>query len=178
MVDVVNGFKGEYAYLSNFWENPVEISIGSGKTMTFPTAEHAFQATKAKAMISTSPADRLAYLLRVQKQPTPSKAKYEGRSVKIDVASWDKQKNMRMREVVFSKFHDTMLCSQLLSTGAYMLVEANDWGDKYWGRVDGKGLNVLGCILMEVRGYWWFGGATETLTYLPPEIQTNIMMGW
>lgn len=29
---------------------------------------------------------------------------------------------------------------------------------KFWGRVDGKGYNKLGVILMEVRGYWLWQG--------------------
>ena len=44
-----------------------------------------------------------------------------------------------------------------------MLVEGNDWGDKFWGRCLDKstgkmvGLNTLGVILMEERGLWLRG---------------------
>ena len=48
----------------------------------------------------------------------------------------------------------------LINTGCTMLVEGNDWGDKFWGRCLDKttgrwvGLNTLGVILMEERGIW------------------------
>lgn len=32
-----------------------------------------------------------------------------------------------------------------------MLIEGNDWGDTFWGMVDGEGENNLGKILMRVR---------------------------
>jgi predicted NAD-dependent protein-ADP-ribosyltransferase YbiA (DUF1768 family) len=35
-----------------------------------------------------------------------------------------------------------------------MLVEGNNHGDTFWGRVDGKGYNMLGVILMELRGIY------------------------
>ncbi len=65
-----------------------------------------------------------------------------------------------MRNVVFTKFRQhPELQSRLVATGACMLVEGNTWGDKFWGRVDGKCLNVLGSILMEVRGFYAHGAA-------------------
>jgi predicted NAD-dependent protein-ADP-ribosyltransferase YbiA (DUF1768 family) len=62
-----------------------------------------------------------------------------------------------MREVVKAKFdqHDDLRL-MLVETGAALLVEGNTWGDKFWGRCDGKGLNVLGSILMELRGYYFW----------------------
>jgi predicted NAD-dependent protein-ADP-ribosyltransferase YbiA (DUF1768 family) len=47
-------------------------------------------------------------------------------------------------------------------------VEGNTWGDKYWGRcldtATGKmvGLNKLGVLLMEERGYWLHSTFEET----------------
>jgi predicted NAD-dependent protein-ADP-ribosyltransferase YbiA (DUF1768 family) len=60
-----------------------------------------------------------------------------------------------MREVVKAKFdqHDDLRL-KLIETGAALLVEGNTWSDRYWGRCEGKGLNVLGSILMELRGYY------------------------
>jgi predicted NAD-dependent protein-ADP-ribosyltransferase YbiA (DUF1768 family) len=72
-----------------------------------------------------------------------------------DVSVWDATKIQYMREIVHSKFKNVVgLAGQLLNTGAMMLVEGNTWGDTWWGRVDGKGYNHLGVILMEERGYW------------------------
>ena len=31
------------------------------------------------------------------------------------------------------------------------LEEGNNWGDKYWGTVEGEGKNMLGKLLMKVR---------------------------
>lgn len=40
---------------------------------------------------------------------------------------------------------------QLLATGTRYLEETNTWGDTYWGVCEGKGLNMLGKTLMQVR---------------------------
>jgi ribA/ribD-fused uncharacterized protein len=95
------------------------------------------------------------YVRHVSEAETPGKAKYAGRSCKIDIEKWDSIKVQCMREVVWMKFYQhSSIRKQLVDTGDAMLVEGNDWGDKFWGRVDGKGYNKLGVILMEVRGYW------------------------
>lgn len=41
--------------------------------------------------------------------------------------------------------------AKLLATRDRMLIEGNDWGDTFWGMVDGEGENNLGKILMRVR---------------------------
>ena len=40
---------------------------------------------------------------------------------------------------------------KLLDTGDAILIEGNDWGDRYWGVCDGVGQNKLGLILMGLR---------------------------
>ena len=37
-----------------------------------------------------------------------------------------------------AKFTDPMLAEMLLATGDAELIEGNNWGDCYWGRVDGE----------------------------------------
>jgi predicted NAD-dependent protein-ADP-ribosyltransferase YbiA (DUF1768 family) len=39
----------------------------------------------------------------------------------------------------------------LLNTGHRDLFEANTWGDRFWGTVDGEGSNHLGRLLMKIR---------------------------
>ena len=39
----------------------------------------------------------------------------------------------------------------LLETNTKELIEGNNHGDTYWGIVNGKGENMLGKLLMEVR---------------------------
>jgi predicted NAD-dependent protein-ADP-ribosyltransferase YbiA (DUF1768 family) len=45
----------------------------------------------------------------------------------------------------------SQLAKQLIATGSANLVEGNYWGDVYWGVCNGKGLNKLGNMLMEIR---------------------------
>lgn len=151
----IGKFEGEYFWLSNFYEHPVTFILPDGNPLSFPTNEHAFQALKYKAM-KGSDEDKVDYVHKVAQAPTPAKAKYHGRSVNIDLDVWDALKVGIMRHVCKAKFDDSELQAKLLATGAGMLVEGNTWGDVFWGRVDGKGKNVLGSILMELRGhYFW-----------------------
>ncbi len=43
------------------------------------------------------------------------------------------------------------LAEKLLATGDAVLEEGNNWGDEFWGVVDGRGMNWLGTLLMTVR---------------------------
>lgn len=148
----ITRFAGEYDFLSNFYEAPIHVG---NQDYVFRTNEHAFQAAKWHAMQDRSPETIKKYVETIISNPNPAKAKYAGRSVKIDLEEWERIKVWCMRDLVWTKFKQhPELQSKLIATGAGMLVEGNDWGDKFWGRVDGKGLNVLGSILMEVRGYY------------------------
>lgn len=155
---VVKEFTGEYFFLSNFCEGQFEW-----RNMTFRTAEHAFQAAKGYHIPEPRINDMRDYMDKVIDSPTPAKAKYAGRSVTIDIKSWDDQKVWYMREIVHAKFTQVQgIAGQLVNTGAMMLVEGNDWNDTFWGRCNGKGFNTLGVILMEERGIW-SRGPTELL---------------
>jgi len=151
--DPVVKFEGDNFFLSNFF--PAEVTING---YSFPTNEHAFQAAKYRFMVDVNIDDMTKYVNAVQDAPTPAKAKYLGRSVKIDLKAWDANKIDVMRDVCKAKFdqHDD-LRELLVNTGGGMLVEVNTWGDVFWGRVDGKGRNVLGSILLELRGHYIHG---------------------
>jgi ribA/ribD-fused uncharacterized protein len=157
---VISRFDGEYFFLSNFYEAPTIFSM-NGEKVTMPTGEHAFQAAKCHAMLDT--AGKKEYVLSVANAPTPGKAKYLGRSVEMDLPKWETIKIECMREVVWQKFSQHRnLRAELVMTNDAMLVEGNDWNDTFWGRVNGKGYNKLGVILMEVRGFWlWQGRRNE-----------------
>lgn len=153
---VVPKFEGEFFFLSNFYEGTFKW-----RGREYPSAEHAFQAAKVFAMKDPTIVQMQEYMDKVIEAPTPAKAKYAGRSVKIDTAEWDSQKVEYMRGIVHAKFSQVSgLAGQLINTGAMLLVEGNDWNDAFWGRClkDGKmvGLNTLGTILMEERGYWLY----------------------
>ena len=56
-----------------------------------------------------------------------------------------------MRDLIHQKFSNENLKIKLLNTKDAILIEENYWGDYFWGKVNGKGLNWLGKILMEER---------------------------
>lgn len=154
MANVIAKFDGDNFFLSNFYSSPITFSYGDDG-LTFQTGEAAFQAAKVRSMVSEDPAEKLAYVKSLEAAPTPKEAKGLGRRVKIDLDHWETIKVKCMREVVFQKFQQNPeLRVKLMETGHAMLVEGNTWGDKFWGRCEGKGFNILGAILMEVRGYW------------------------
>ncbi|MGH9961912.1 MAG: NADAR domain-containing protein, partial [Pyrinomonadaceae bacterium] len=71
------------------------------------------------------------------------------------VPNWSNIKFDRMRQVLRAKFtqHED-LKQLLLSTGESRLVEAGKVSNavnRTWGEVNGKGLNMLGMMLMKLR---------------------------
>ena len=149
-VNPIVRFDGEYRFLSNFYERPVRVG-----NLTFANNEAAFQGAKYKA----AKCDQRQQYLYMQKmiEADPQTAKNMGRRIPLDLDKWESIKVTCMREVVKAKFdqHDDLRV-KLIETGAALLVEGNTWMDRYWGRCEGKGLNVLGSILMELRGYYFW----------------------
>lgn len=57
-----------------------------------------------------------------------------------------------MEEIIHCKFMQHYdLAQKLIATGNAYLEEGNQWGDKFWGTVNGTGENMLGKILMKER---------------------------
>lgn len=130
-------FRGPTRWLSNFDRTPVRFD-----GVEYKTAEHAYQAQKTMVEDERR---------RIRECNTPAEAKRMGRTVTLR-PDWEKVKLAVMESVVYHKFaHNTDLRDKLLETGGAELVEGNNWGDRYWGRVDGRGENHLGKILMRVR---------------------------
>jgi len=131
-------FTGEYGFLSNFYKAPTRY-----EGILYPTSEHAFQAAK-----STDVSVRR----QVAELPTAGDAKrYGRRKIKLR-AGWDKMKISVMRDVLRAKFStSSQLKERLVATGDIELIEGNDWGDNFWGKVGSTGENWLGRLLMEVR---------------------------
>lgn len=137
MIKEIKGFHGEYRWLSNFW--PAEVVLVND---SFPTAEHAYQASKCYL-----PGDYLLILMA----KTPGEAKKLGRKVKIR-DDWESIKLQIMESVVRYKFTKNKdLGKKLVETGDAYIEETNNWGDCYYGVCNGKGENHLGKILMKVR---------------------------
>lgn len=98
-------------------------------------------------MKSESPEERI----RISKLDSPAKAKREGRRLKLR-DDWEKVKINIMMMVVDLKFrYNPALMRKLLETNDAQLIEGNNWDDTFWGKVNGKGKNLLGKILMYIR---------------------------
>lgn len=147
----VKGFTGEYEFLSNFYFSPFSSAFD-----VFDTVEHCYQSQKCCFTL-----DKIfnpEQFIEIANAPTPSDAKKLGRKVDLDVSKWDAHKDGIMRIALRAKFdQNPELRERLIATSPAYLEETNWWKDRYWG-VDGYGLNVLGCMLMELRGYYIYGG--------------------
>lgn len=134
---VINSFRGRYFFLSNFYNSPVLFD-----GIWFPTSEHAFQAAKCSNV-----AQRKSFV----SISSPGEAKRKGRSVLLR-DDWEDVKIDIMFEIVLFKFTWHIgLGKVLVETFPFELEEGNNWGDVFWGTVNGKGRNELGKILMKVR---------------------------
>jgi ribA/ribD-fused uncharacterized protein len=132
----IHGFVGEYRWLSNFY--PCPVAFGGLK---YGSAEAVYQSCKFP------PAERAAFT-----QLAADAAKKLAHSRKVDEVWWATQEDQVMREAVWAKFSQNPdLAARLLATGDKYLEETNWWDDTYWGVHEGKGKNMLGRILMEVR---------------------------
>lgn len=132
-----------YGVFSNLFRRSI---IFEGRE--FPTAEHAYQAGKAR---------KESVREWILSAPTPSLVAMAAHGLYTwDInPNWSRTKFDRMREVLRAKFtqHED-LKMLLLSTGNARLVEAgrtDNLVNRTWGEVNGKGQNMLGVLLMEVR---------------------------
>lgn len=137
---MIDRFRGEYSFLSNFYEHPVAYN-----GQIFRNSEAAFQAQKTE-----DPAQRLAFTTM-----TAAEAKRAGRRVTLR-PDWEEIKDQVMYEILMAKFSDPVLKKKLVDTKPAMLVEGNRHHDNYWGicscpRCGGHGDNVLGKLLRKVR---------------------------
>lgn len=139
----IGPFRGEYRWLSNFWEAPFYLD-GARHQST----EIAYQISKCA---------HTSDMFRIINASGSKEAKEIGQTVKM----WDGFESNKDR-IMFSlnvlKFtQNPELARKLANTGSEEIVELNHWCDNYWGvcncrKCDGKlGENRLGKILMDVR---------------------------
>jgi ribA/ribD-fused uncharacterized protein len=141
----IDVFRGPYDFLSNFYLAPVVLC-----GWPFPSVEHAFQAAKC-----VNP--REGWPAFADPKLSPAGAKTRGRAVAIR-GDWEQVKVGFMRALVFDKFaRHAALRERLAVTAPAYLIERNSWHDT-WGdcrcgrsACGGRGHNMLGRILMEVR---------------------------
>lgn len=132
-----------YGVFSNLYRRPI---IFEGQE--FATAEHAYQAGKAR---------KKAVRDWILNAPSPGLVAMAAHGLYTwdIVSNWSQIKYDRMRGVLRAKFtqHED-LKRILLSTGEARLVEVgkvDNIVNRTWGEVNGKGLNMLGVLLMELR---------------------------
>jgi ribA/ribD-fused uncharacterized protein len=128
----------DFSFLSNFYN----CSIRYGAHL-FPSSEHLYMWHKTDNM------DEKNAILRAER---PAQAKKLGRKVTLR-EDWDEIKDKIMMMCVAEKFRQNRDLAHCLiqDTGYAYLIEGNNWGDRYWGMVDGVGKNKLGKTLMVVR---------------------------
>lgn len=132
-----------FGVFSNLFRSEVEF-----EGLVYPTAEHAYQAGKAR---------KGAVRDWILAAPTPALAAMAAHGLYVwDVRpDWAKTKFDRMRGVLRAKFSQhPKLAELLLSTGNARLVEVgtvDNAVNRLWGEVNGVGKNMLGLLLMEVR---------------------------
>ena len=136
---MINQFKDEYRFLSNFFMT--DVAYGG---LIYPSSEHAYMAAK-----TTDPDLRWM----IKNCATAADAKKAGRELPLR-AGWDSMKYEVMHEILWDKFNRNPIIRQkLIDTGDQQLVEGNWWGDKIWGVClkTNQGQNHLGKTLMAVR---------------------------
>ena len=136
MKNEINEFRGNYYFLSNFYNCPIVF-----ENIPYLNNEAAFQAQKVldlniKKEFSSLP---------------PNLAKAKGRKVSLR-KDWEQVKDNLMYQICLAKFtQNSVLKIQLLETKNALLIEGNNWNDTYWGMCNNIGKNKLGKILMRIR---------------------------
>lgn len=134
-MEVINGFDGEFRWLSNFWKCEVELD-----GMKFDSTENAYQAAKCENI-----AERIKFV-----NISPGQAKRLSRKIKVR-EDWNSVKLEIMEDLLRQKFQIKELADLLVATGDCHIEETNSWGDVFWGVCKGVGQNNLGKLLMRIR---------------------------
>lgn len=153
-------FRGKFKFLSNMSDSPIKIG-----EEVYPTAEHAFQAAKF-----ADPEKRA----KIAAAKTASGAKALGKTLPGMRSNWNQERIKIMETIIRAKFEQNPeLRNLLLATGNNQLVEGNNWGDTFWGQVNGEGRNHLGRILMKVRDE--LNGYRATAQAVPTASTTEVV---
>jgi len=134
--------EGSHGWMSNFFPSPITI-----ENRTYPTTEHYYQSRKF------SLPETKDIMEAIIKAPTPGEAFKLSRLHEAKIREdWNVHKKRDMfRAVIFKFKQHPDLQKKLLETGDAILIE-NSPKDAFWGcGADGKGFNLLGHILMNIR---------------------------
>jgi ribA/ribD-fused uncharacterized protein len=141
-MNVIDNFRGDYFFLSNFYMCPVMYA-----GLLFPSSEHAYMASKT---------DDVSIRKHILSLKRARDARNFGQTFAMR-PDWDNVKYRYMKTVLKDKFtRNTDLAIKLLETKDAKLVEGGNWCDIYWGtcscpKHQGVGKNALGSVLMEIR---------------------------
>lgn len=162
----ISDFRG--TFLSNFYATSIELN-----NKIYPSVEHAYQASKFFDVnwdtISQEAKDEIQEVLRLRGYAAPivynnelfTDTKMTSGNVKIiaDILrkynyvdkEWENKRIKIMISLLLKKFESEEIKTKLKETNGKELVEGNDWEDTLWGVCGGKGRNILGITLMEIR---------------------------
>ncbi len=163
---IVEKFQG--TFLSNFYAVPVVLG-----GVTYPSVEHAYQSAKFSPSVLTSlnqeQKDALAEILKekgyaetitdfsaIFQKPTITSGIIKSianqlRNWGFVRADWDDARVEVMINLLIQKFSLPEFREKLRDTKDLYLIEGNTWEDTLWGVCDGKGKNLLGRALMNLR---------------------------
>lgn len=166
LANTIDSFRGEYAFLSNFFLCPIELD-----GVIYPSVEHTYQASKTTSKLERDMVHKLRYCSKCKASNvnslaskclicarnltievmTPGQSKKAGSMVTLR-SDWEDIKVFPvMYDLLVKKFGLPSLQSMLLATGESELVEGNTWSDHFWGVCNGTGENWLGKLLMLIR---------------------------
>lgn len=129
------GFSGEYHWLSNFAPCSVRYDY-----VLYPTVENAYVAAKTLNLDHR----------RIVEFCLPGQAKKYGRIFELR-EDWESIKVKTMRQLLVQKFSQSPYRELLICTNGQYIEETNWWHDTFWGVCEGKGKNMLGILLMDIR---------------------------
>ena len=130
-------FRDKYFFLSNFYPCQLPLKIGD-KVLVYQSVEAAYQAHK-----NIDLADKFVNL-------KPLEAKKYGKHIPLTTENWSIYRLYVMAKLLNLKFKDVELFIKLKEVKEE-IVEDNYWYDEFWGVCKGKGLNMLGRLLMCIR---------------------------
>jgi N-glycosidase YbiA len=128
---------GEWGFLSNFFSSRIEVD---GRV--YATVEHYYQACKAVTETEHK---------MIQEARSPGKAKQMGRRLPQIDPKWETVKTDVMKKALLAKFRQHGALRRALLTSGDRAIHEDARYDMEWGWGRGKGKDLLGKLLVQVR---------------------------
>lgn len=134
-MDNITALKGDYEFLAMTYNYPITVD-----GITYTNAEAAFWSQRIMDKKARNKLSRLSAM------------KARAKALQAEpIDDWDETKDDILKRILEIKFKDESLRMRLLSTGDALILNNNTYRDEYYGIYNGKGKNVLGKMLMELR---------------------------